>query len=232
MKIRLILISLIFVCGLSGSDKDCNTLGVFRPGSGKPLITVQYWDEVVGKVIDIIKCRFIQAVPPVKDKQRAHVIMQNGDQARVITYWFSKDDDRYNISYEKNQSYDLSHLPWESCSHLVVIPDRLNSKFLGTCASVINYAYSQGIATAIHCPKIVDENNRVVDSDKKEIINTLVGDKKVHFFNGMYGFEDDGIIPQYKLNDFLFAVGAALFMFVGGATVMFFFIMGKFRYNK
>jgi hypothetical protein len=167
MKTKLIFLSLLVVSILQGSEH--NSLGVFYPGSSKPLITVSPWDDATNEEISLrTKTSFInQKQFPVGNFVYLINEINNNFSIEVIKY-----NQQLN-KYEKpiKIEHELLDLNLQDCSYVVYNGGKgLEYDSLSLGAEFINKLYENNIRCAINYPV----------NNKTEIL-PLIGDKKVHY---------------------------------------------------
>jgi hypothetical protein len=167
VKTKLILLSLLAVSILQGSEH--NSLGIFYPGSSKPLITVSPWDDATNEEIYIrTKNSFInQNQFPVGDFVYLITEMNNNFNIEVFKY------NQQLKKYENPIKIELGllDLDLQDCSYVVYNGGNgLKYDSLSLAADFINKVHKNKTPLAITYP-----------ISKKTEILPLIKDKKIHY---------------------------------------------------
>lgn len=168
MKTKLTLLSLLAVSILQGAEH--NSLGIFYPGSSKPLITVSPWDNTTNEEISLrTKISFINQKPfPMGNF--VYLINETNNNFNVEVIKYNQQLNKYEKPIKVER--DLLDLNLQDCSYVVYNGGKgLEYNSLSIGADFINKAYENKIPCVINYPV-----------NKKIEILPLIRDKKVHYF--------------------------------------------------
>ena len=197
MKIKIILLSLVTISILQGCEN--NSLGVFYPGSSKPLVTVVPWDFETNEEISLrTKMSFINEQQfPVGNF--VYLVNETNNNFNVEVIEYNQQLQKYNNPRKIER--ELLDLNLQDCSYVVYNGGKeLEYDSLSLRAEFINKVYANKVPCVINYPV-----------NKKCEILPLIKNKNVHYFpswNDMkekmaaYGFAFGVLALVWYINPF------------------------------
>jgi len=165
VKIRFMILLVMMAVGLQASgSSEFNSLGVFYPNKGNPLISVKLWNEGKSKIEESIKCFSILEKQWPRGEFICIISPYGNEMARVTTLHFDTKTGRYQEQKKyPDNLYKFDSLPafsLDECSYVVCIPDTCNYNFLSPCADFLNKAYQKKIEIVIHFSYLTSKSDR------------------------------------------------------------------------